>query len=141
MTELQTMPLRFRVWDKESKKFCIPSKASEGYELIYVNDGDYGYPIDLVGKMVEKLGDNAVISQDTGLKDKNGKSIFLFDIVKDKNGRLYEVLYAYGGVYVIHDSPRVGLEEETLYRKIYHEGGVEIVGNIWQNSELLEGEE
>lgn len=129
MSELQTMPLRFRVWDKESKKFLTNQHGNTHFANLY-----------WLGNFMchETEEEEYDISQDTGMKDKNDKSIFIFDIVKDKHGRLYEVLYVYGGVYAIHNSRKVGLDEETLYRKIYHEGGVEIVGNLFQNPELLE---
>lgn len=135
ITELQTMPLKFRVWDREGKKFCIPSRNSDGYELIYVNDGDYGYSIDLAGGMVAKLGDNAVVSQDTGLKDKNGKSVFLGDIVK---------------TYFVPEHPNTWLvrwkQEECCYELHYLSGPLygdsllsddveyEVIGNIWEDN-------
>lgn len=139
MTELQTMPLRFRVWDKESKKFCIPSEVSKGYELIYVNDGDYGYSIELVGRMVGKLGDNAVVSQDTGLVDRNNAPIFTGDIVKWKD-ELWEVIYdsESGGVFIKNGNREYSTGSVRLWELTKeidsYKLTLEVVGNIWEEN-------
>ena len=75
--------------------------------------------------------------QSTGLKDKNGKEVFVGDIIKCTRGCLHEVYIEkeYGGTYC-GGMPAVylkGLREGYAWTE--HE---EIIGNIYENPELLE---
>lgn len=85
------------------------------------------------------------LMQYTGLKDKNGKEIYEGDIVKTINdyetygmqaGEINEVYFAFGGFRL-----------KPKYRKgakgFWLEDGndVEIIGNIYENSELLKEKE
>ena len=81
--------------------------------------------------------ENATIMQSTGLKDKNGKEVFVGDIIKCTRGCLHEVYIEkeYGGTYC-GGMPAVylkGLREGYAWTE--HE---EIIGNIYENRELLE---
>lgn len=83
--------------------------------------------------------ENATIMQSTGLKDKNGKEVFVGDIIKCTRGCLHEVYIEkeYGGTYC-GGMPAVylkGLREGYAWTE--HE---EIIGNIYENPELLEDE-
>lgn len=83
--------------------------------------------------------ENATIMQSTGLKDKNGKEVFVGDIIKCTRGCLHEVYIEkeYGGTY-FGGMPAVylkGLREGYAWTE--HE---EIIGNIYENPELLEDE-
>ena len=72
------------------------------------------------------------VIQFTGLKDKNGKEIYEGDIVKgEKWGRIYEVRYddEYGGFH-----PFVECDFEATS---YYDHPLEVIGNIYENSELL----
>jgi len=77
------------------------------------------------------------LGQSTGLKDKNGKEVFVGDIIKCTRGCLHEVYIEkeYGGTYC-GGMPAVylkGLREGYAWTE--HE---EIIGNIYENPELLE---
>ena len=81
--------------------------------------------------------ENATIMQSTGLFDRNGKEVFVGDIVKCTRGCLHEVYLEkeYGGAF-IGGMPAVylkGLSE--VYAWTEHE---EIIGNIYENPEFLE---
>ena len=77
------------------------------------------------------------LGQSTGLKDKNGKEVFVGDIIKCTRGCLHEVYIEkeYGGTY-FGGMPAVylkGLREGYAWTE--HE---EIIGNIHENRDLLE---
>jgi uncharacterized phage protein (TIGR01671 family) len=75
------------------------------------------------------------LMQYTNLKDKNGKEIYEGDILKvkvdDGEANLY-VKYTNGEYRVVNE----GRWEDSLYAYMYF-GDVEIVGNIYENKDLL----
>lgn len=90
----------------------------------------------------KSLGENAKIDnlelmQSTGLFDKNGKEVFVGDIIKCTRGCLHEVYIEkeYGGTY-IGGMPAIylkGIREGYAWT-----GDEKIIGNVYQNPELLE---
>ena len=81
--------------------------------------------------------ENATIMQSTGLYDKNGKNVYIGDIIKCTSGCPHEVYLEkeYGGTY-IGGMPAVylkGIKEGYAWT-----GDEEIIGNIYENPELLE---
>lgn len=131
--QLKTMPLKFRVWGKELKRFV---QYSDIYDSSYDQSKNELEVIDLAHYFYntdEKL-DNVVISQDTGIKDKNGKSIYTGDIVSD--GAVCGIVEYYNGLLGL----RFDKYEATIasQAELNEFKNVEIIGNIWQNPELLE---
>lgn len=73
------------------------------------------------------------VGEFTGLTDKNGKKIFEGDIVKDIDGRFYRIcLFEYE--WFADLSTSIGISMKNLKP-------CEIIGNIFENPELLEGVE
>ncbi len=109
----------------------------------YLSDENYIYDKSLEG---EFLIDEDTICQYTGLTDKNGKKIFEGDVVKDSAGVCGEVkfgLYTAGfSISDINQGFYIEFPEESLYRKElgYWESKVVVIGNIYDNPELLEEE-
>ena len=81
------------------------------------------------------------IGQFTGLYDKNHKEIYEGDILKWSKGRLYVVKFLDGMFYASVEECNDGiLGGFPLHRLTEDEDGkCEIVGNIFDNSELLKG--
>ena len=80
------------------------------------------------------------LGQSTGLFDRNGKEVFVGDIIKCTRGCPHEVYLEkeYGGTF-IGGMPAVYLKDlGEGYAWTEHE---EIIGNIYENPELLEDEE
>lgn len=109
----------------------------------YLSDKDYIYDKSLEG---EFLVDENTICQYTGLTDKNGKKIFEGDVVKDSAGVCGVVKFGlYTAGFSIPDTNQgfyIEFPEESLYRKElgYWENKVIVIGNIYDNPELLEEE-
>ena len=126
---------KFRAWHSELgrmmsiKNMWFQDSCLEELELndSVMNDYITAYP------------DEIKLMQSTGLLDKNGKEVFVGDIIKCTRGCPHEVYLEkeYGGTYV------GGMP--TIYLKGIREGyawtgAEEIMGNIYENPELLEVE-
>lgn len=95
----------------------------------------------------KEFGVNAKINefelmQSTGLKDKNGKEIFEGDIVRMRNPRDRRQIGMFQVVRVAN-SPMLGLLDKKLTTEIFNlyehmRNYYEIIGNIYENQELLE---
>jgi len=120
--KFQTMPLRFRVWDRKNGKFVRWCGTEEL---------DIWLLADWMGTLnVVEFKEDYIISQDTSLKDKNGNSIYAGDIVKFGEAILV-VEYDYGYIKYSRLTNNDYLVCESR--------NTELIGNIWQNPELLKG--
>ena len=125
------MKLKFRAWLKKEQKMDneIDHISWLEDELYCIGDG--------ITYMVS--AEDLVLMQSTGLRDKNGKEVFVGDIIKCTRGCLHEVYIEkeYGGTY-FGGMPAVYLKDlREGYAWTEHE---EIIGNIYENPELLEDE-
>ena len=96
--------------------------------------------VDLFNPHIEIPLDKIELMQSTGLLDKNGKEVFVGDIIKCTRGCPHEVYLEkeYGGTYV-GGMPAIylkGIREGYAWT-----GAEEIIGNVYENPELLEVEE
>lgn len=123
MMKFQHMPLRFRVYDKTEQKMLDHRNALDVMRLISVGGDKF--------TCKEFLEENYIISQDTGLKDKNGENVYTGDIVKCWDGEA-------GLVYYDESLAKMRVkfvdgDDESLFCC-----EPEVIGNIWENPELLE---
>ena len=122
---------KFRAWDTTNKEMFKDTFAiTESGQVVIVEQGFVTDTPEYV------FVDNLVIMQSTGLKDKNGKEVFVGDIIKCTRGCPHEVYLEkeYGGTY-IGGMPAIylkGIREGYAWTE--HE---EIIGNIYENPEIL----
>ena len=122
---------KFRAYDGGSlNRMYQPDEVMVGNGDIWIIDED-----SVAGDWI--VNNDLHLMQSTGLKDKNGKEVFVGDIIKCTRGCLHEVYIEkeYGGTF-IGGMPAVylkGLGEGYAWTE--HE---EIIGNIYDNQELLE---
>ena len=126
---------------------CFEKTLEDKYWIVYPNPRympDWNLPYQMVRTDVDK----DTIGQYTGLKDKNGKEIYEGDIVKVKLYKGEEEKYFIGKVeyfgsnfivdadnnseYHVYDLDGFGID----YR--YNLEDCEVIGNIYDNPELLE---
>ena len=118
---------KFRAWLKEDKEMV-------DVEEIHFYKGEFDFIGDAITWMCK--GNDCVLMQSTGLKDKNGKEIFEGDVVKlakdvYSEPAYYEIVRHRGGAYRL-ESKRYGCELWLRHTDC------EIAGNIYENPELAE---
>lgn len=129
---------KFRAWDR--------TRNQMNYRVMVGNcdtdDENWICPIIWIEEKKDWLhfDDYECIMQSTGLFDINGKEVFVGDIVKCTRGCLHEVYLEkeYAGTF-IGGMPAIylkGLREGYAWT-----GDEEIIGNIYENPELLEEKE
>lgn len=122
---------KFRVWDKNNK--CMHEVRS-----IWIGD-DFplnSHVVYSLGNTVEVIFDDIELMQSTGMKDKNGVDVYQGDIIKCTSGCPHEVIWLeeYGGTF-IGGMPAWYLS--GLNNGYSWTGEEEVIGNIWENSDLL----
>ena len=139
--------IKFRTFDKETEdKHMIYSDGrdykyrSSVYDFVLNKDGklvcawqeDYD---DSCGFPAENRGDLDNLMQFTGLLDKNGKEIYEGDVVRCRD--TYCEVQEFTGVVDFADASfRIRDDAFTHYR--WQDYEVEVIGNIYENPELLE---
>lgn len=124
--------LKFRVWDKEREAFLNNVFIDSEGKLYQFSKGT------IFGIVITYLdSENKNISKFTGLHDKNGKEIFEGDIIKIKD-ETYRITW--NGCFSSFDMTNI--DKAKQYKDLYilnkdYEKS-EIVGNIYQNRDLLE---
>ena len=128
---------------------CFEKTLEDKYWIVYPNPRympDWNLPYEMVRTDIEK----ETIGQYTGLKDKNGKEIYEGDIVKVKLYKGEEEKYFIGKVEYFGSNFIVDADNNSEYH-IYDLDGFgidyrykledcEVIGNIYDNPELLEEE-
>jgi uncharacterized phage protein (TIGR01671 family) len=124
--------LKFRAWDTLAKQFIYPDRGYQGHFILTLN-GQFQNLQNGSG------GDEYVVQQWTGLKDSKGKEIYDGDIVR---GKFFDTEYRH--LETINSEVvwaeryacfNIGIEEWR-----YSGEPVTIIGNIFENSELLNNE-
>lgn len=132
--------IKFRLWSKISKKFIETNNPN--LEFVINNNG-YLYSIEnFYGEIYVLPQMDIEVLQFTGLQDRNGKEIYEGDILK-YNFPYDERLKHISLVKFVETEASFGLkdiygDEIPLYR-IAANNYFEIIGNIYENPELLEG--
>lgn len=124
--------IKFRAWDTTGAFTCF----------IEQDDSPYMFFQELQNARAE-FGSDFILMQYTGLKDKTDKEIYEGDILtggvegttkKDYHVVKWEDLSTWHGMADGHKSKSVGFTFEYYY---FTEKGCEVIGNIYENKDLL----
>ena len=128
------MTPKFRAWDTTKKEMFKDTFAiTESGQVVVVEQEDVMSPPDYV------FVDHLVIMQSTGIKDKNGKEIFEGDILKS-NKYITSVFYERGAYRVkFRRTPNTTVIMDVI--SFIEKYKTKIIGNVYENQELLEVEE
>ncbi len=135
------MILKYRAWNKKTQSFI-----DYGDLVLDLRSGKiYAGDIGLVESTID-VTDQIELMQSTGMKDKNGVEIFEGDIVLVSVRNGFD--YLDNKVCIVKNSIDYSglvcatVDEDLEYRifntELFEEYTYEVIGNIYENSELLE---
>lgn len=125
-----TREIKFRAWDKEKEMMFNPSSVNWKSGTLWVCNvnGENRLEYELINPKAELM-------QFTGLLDKNGEEIYEGDIVKTKYQPKAQMIWedeeACFAFLTIDDV----VKDNKMYG--FHDMEVEIIGNIYENPDLL----
>lgn len=137
--------IKFRFWDKNNRKMILAENIlkicflGKGHtpNLIVYTDRKINH-FEEIRERDKKHCNEFELLQYTGIKDKNGKEIFEGDIFVHNNQK-FEVSYD-GTRFIGVDGDRSGNGYVCYVDSCYKNGSssIEVIGNIYENPELLE---
>jgi len=131
--------IKFRAWDKK-RNVMVTVDNEDSWDS--EKDEWYGHVDEMALNALGSLSEERhVVQQYTGLKDKNGKEIYEGDILKtiDHFGMVFvkELVYDQDAFCVL-GSGGPGLPDNcTWTQRISGLKNIEVIGNIYENPELL----
>ncbi|ASZ03924.1 MULTISPECIES: YopX family protein [Bacillus] len=136
------MNTAYRVWDGEQMHYW----DDEGLSLTIKNNGDWTLKrlyTDVLVPVVDSTNRNAALMWGTGLKDKNEKMIYEKDVIKFKSvyceNKIIKAVVKFRdslGSFVFNRG-----DDQDFWRMDVSLSEIEVIGDIYQNPELLEGAE
>lgn len=139
--------IKFRVWDKDNSQMYYQTEDFKDLALI---NGQFKPVLNnLINNSFNWYRRNYELMQYTGLKDKNGTEIYEGDIVTysvkgfKKINKTVMTFNEEHGAYLfgIYEGVKMPCGKKTRMNKYTRKSvnNVEVIGNIYQNPELLEG--
>ena len=123
--------LKFRAWIKGYNCYADVLGFEQGKLFVQFQSGERAQH-----RLYVPIEDS-VLEQYTSLKDRNGKEIYEGDIVNIQ-GIKYYVDFEYGGFWFNNDNLKWKANRPfTHFQEI---NGTEVVGNVHENADLMEGE-
>lgn len=123
--------IKFRAWDKELKKWFLPTLDANGIAIVEErHEEGCGCGALYYGTHFTEYQRQYELVQYTGLKDRNGKEIYEGDILKWTDPSFSELKQEYKIIKVpeITNISPMGKQDEKY---------LEIIGNIYENPELI----
>ena len=124
--------IKFRAWFGIPESHLAPSMTY--LDVSKFQDQEYF--------LIVRHSDN--LMQYTGLKDKNGVEIYEGDLIKDSYtidpATIFEVVYHLGGFTVKNIDSKYAQPASNDYFRAFQDK-CEVIGNIYENPELLEANE
>ena len=126
--------MKFRVWDKEDKKYVSPSHiAINGNGILLItNSGMY---LDFKNEHYAHLSQKYIVQQWTGCYDKNHTPIYEGDIVKVYSEEFENENFT--GKVIFDEGSFLTWINKNDIRGVWSGDDIEVIGNIMKNPELL----
>lgn len=127
---------KFRAWDKTTSKLHVVNGIyCDNKKIHYIDDN-----------RVRFVGfDNVIIMQSTGLHDKNGQEIFEGDIITNGQNVMCMKRHNTLGFYVEKKGEVEFIADSAVLEEFEEDAkeiadSLEIIGNIYENKDILEEE-
>lgn len=128
---------KFMAWDKLRKRISVVDRIYFDTEGVQLRDD---------GGLYWRCFREVILMQSTGLKDKNGKEIFEGDVVKRYKSPFFNAKWEYQIETVLKEKASILLGREfgknfgtiSFDSPFAKSDLLEVIGNIYENPELLE---